>query len=98
MRRKSILISLIISSVYILLGTYDYFSYRNLSRYFDNLQDDLDYIIIRPSKIFGIMVRFMGNFIYDSDLFFVLGQLFGLVIYACVIWLFITCLKMLFKK
>ncbi|WP_282079909.1 hypothetical protein [Aquimarina algiphila] len=98
MRKTSILASLIISGLFILLGTYDYFSRRSISLYFDNIQDDLGYSIIRPAKLFGIMARFIGNYIYDSDLFFVLGQLLGFVIYSCLIWVFIMLLKVAYKK
>ncbi len=98
MKKKSILFSLLISGLYISIGTYNYFYHGKVSHFVNDLKPDLDYTLVRPAEIFGVMARFVGTFIYDSDLFFILGQLFGLLIYASFIWLLVVTFKLLFNK
>ncbi|WP_299190470.1 hypothetical protein [uncultured Aquimarina sp.] len=96
--KKNILFALLLSGFYISIGTYNYFNQGKVSHFFNDLKPGLDYTIVRPAEIFGVMSRFVGSFIYDSDFFFILGQLFGLLIYAGLIWVLITSLKLLIRK
>lgn len=98
MNRKGFLIPLVISGLYILIGTYDYFNHGKISHFFNDLKPDLDYTVVRPSEIFGVMARFIGSYIYDSDMFFILGQLCGLIIYTCLTWILFKLAKASFRK
>ncbi len=98
MEKRSFLLLILISGIYIFIGTYNYFNNGVISYFFNNLRTDLDYTIIRPSEVFGVMTRFVGSYIYDSDVFFILGQLLGLVIYTCFLWLLGILLNESLKK